>query len=156
MLSPDELSPVKNNESVSSGATHRQASFSTEVRSSPGSSSNKNVAKTPKRLNYSTRLSYNNSDKDMTIGELNMTFGSTSKKSKTPTKSMYQLDKERVQTKHEINLLSGLSDAYRRNTCIHYRDFLSPSKNNTEIEYKASPYGKKLLIQDYSSFCDYL
>lgn len=146
---------MKSYGTISGNTTPKKASFSSGVKSSPRVPRSRKISKTPKKSRYPSKISYNNSDKDMTIGELDLTAGSRKKKAQTPTKSMYQLDREIVKTKNEIHLLSGLTDAYTRNTCIHYRDFLSPSKTRTEVSYRASPYGKKLLIEDYSSFCDY-
>lgn len=92
-----------------------------------------------------SKSNFNQSSSEMTIGEL---YGTPKKRHEDKTDYNFEIGK----TKTEISILSAKSDAYAKNTTVTYRDVISPKANKEEPEsYKKSPFGKKLMITDYSN-----
>jgi hypothetical protein len=54
------------------------------------------------------------------------------------------------ETKVELNVLMLKTHSYARNTSMSYKDVLPP-KAEGAASYSRSPFGRKLLISDYSS-----
>ena len=84
---------------------------------------------------------------DMSISEISSPYRSRGESKEEHIKSQIK------EAKEDISILSAKTDVYSKNTTLTYKEYSTPIKKDpNDKTYTKSPYGKELVISDYSLF----